>query len=131
MARASLGQTLCVLYWTILAAQAHIGGWHDLMEHNMVRNNGELYNFYSFRVRGDGDKATMQKLFDEHAQDGALRATVAHQARAQLTVASTAAAPSRNPCLHPRPPAPAAPEVVRKQRHVELAARHTQIGIDA
>ena len=35
-------------------------------------------------VRGDGDKAVM--LFDEHALEGALRATVAHQARARLTM---------------------------------------------
>ena len=67
--------TLCVIL-DKLAAQARVGGWHDLTEHNLVRNNGELYTFYSFRVRGDHDKATMEKLFEQHALHGALRATV-------------------------------------------------------
>ena len=28
-----------------------------------MRSNGELYTFYSFRVRGDYDKKTMENLF--------------------------------------------------------------------
>ena len=107
--------TLCVIL-DKLAAQARIGGWHDLTEHNLVRSNGELYSFYSFRVRGDQDKEKMENLFTKHAEHGALRASVEHQARARLTVANTAAAPSRYPCPHPRPPVPAAPAVGRKQR---------------
>ena len=116
MVKVSQDQTHYVSILDKLAAQARIGGWHDLTEHNLVRSNGELYMFYSFRVRGDHDKEKMENLFTKHAEHGALRASVEHQARARLTVANTAAALSRYPCPHPRPPVPAAPAVGRKQR---------------